>query len=789
MLKKHLTFVILMVMAIASVNAGTWKMHNYYVTDRIQNVIDAGDKVYYQNSGRLYQFDKATTSTVALGRQNILSDNVISNIYYDWENKLLFIAYSNSNIDVIDEAGNVTNISKIKDIVSHVRNYSVLDGELQSYADKSILDITFADGIAYVSIGYGYATIDESTMMITKFYDLGSKITVNSVCSFNGKILIVANVNCYYGDPGEEDPLKNYQKIPNPNGSSSELFFRGVNTYPIDDHSIFMLSTAQSKLYNYDFSSGTPQLTAVVNAAPTCVQKTPTGFIANFAGQKYYYTIDPTGKIATKVGSTIGFATSDPNGDGTVWINDANGIHISGTSTNYKMNSLTMTMPHWLKYSAAMDKLYVATPGPNAYDALGQIYANVINTYDGSTWSVLNAISGANTVGYSFVFDPLDPYTFVRNSWSAGIFKVTRDVLKTTYKSNNAMIGSYKPEPAFDNYGNLWAVSSWGNASCPVAVLPRANYEKTTPVISDWFQPSGLLSLNTGSTQRSRFLVAKKNNVKIFSDCDYPTNKSGLIYCWDNDNQDPTVDNYRLSKISHFIDQDNRQVDWTYLLHLEEDKDGLIWVGHVAGLFVFDPDVAFDEFPKAIRPFASKFSEGQGFLCEGYSVFDIGIDRDNNKWLASNDGVYFVSPDGSEVYNHFTIDNSDIPSNLVYSVECDTVNNRVYIYTDNGFAEYVTSGDAASLNFDNVYTFPNPVEPDFTGMVKIANLMDNSYVTITDREGNVIKQLGPVMGSALWDASGANGERVPTGIYNVYAAQGGQPAITGTPHATIMVIK
>ena len=67
--------------------------------------------------------------------------------------------------------------------------------------------------------------------------------------------------------------------------------------------------------------------------------------------------------------------------------------------------------------------------------------------------------------------------------------------------------------------------------------------------------------------------------------------------------------------------------------------------------------------------------------------------------------------------------------------------------------------------------------------------MENTYVTITDKDGNVVTQLGPVMGSALWDGSGANGERVTTGIYNVYAAQGGQPATTGTPQTTIMIIR
>jgi flagellar hook assembly protein FlgD len=74
-------------------------------------------------------------------------------------------------------------------------------------------------------------------------------------------------------------------------------------------------------------------------------------------------------------------------------------------------------------------------------------------------------------------------------------------------------------------------------------------------------------------------------------------------------------------------------------------------------------------------------------------------------------------------------------------------------------------------------------------MIKIANLMENSYVTVTDRDGHVVTQLGPVMGSALWDGSGADGERVPTGIYNIYAAQGSQPVVTGAPQATVMIIR
>ena len=126
---------------------------------------------------------------------------------------------------------------------------------------------------------------------------------------------------------------------------------------------------------------------------------------------------------------------------------------------------------------------------------------------------------------------------------------------------------------------------------------------------------------------------------------------------------------------------------------------------------------------------------------------------------------------------------------MVYSVECDTVGDRVYVYTDNGFAEYVAEGDAAALNFDGAYVYPNPVEPDFTGLIKMANLMDDTYVTITDNEGHIVAQMGPVMGSALWDACYSDGQRVPTGIYNIYAAQGSQPALTGAPLMSVLIIR
>lgn len=773
-------------MTVSMARAVTWQLHDYYVADNIRNVYDTGEKIYFLNSNCLYQFDKETKAIVPINFQNRLFDNQISQIYYDWENRLLFVAYANSNIDVIDaSSGKVTNISGIKDMNVMVHDFTLEAGVLTEYVGKEIRDITFAGGKAYVAMGCGFAIIDEATLTIVRTVEVRNTICVNSVARIGDDLVIVSNRNTYYGDPDADDPINTYKVR---SGT-----FTDARMYPIDDHSTFIMTN--SRLYYYDFSVATPALTRVVNALPTCVQKSPTGYIANFAGQSYYYTIDATGLTATQQGTTPGFATSDPNGDGTVWINDADGLHISGSTICYKNNALTTDKPYWLKYNAAMDKLYAAVSGPIALINNNSVSeANVINTYDGSQWTDATAYRAAGGA-YAFEFSPLDPTTYVRASWNRGIHKVTNDELKVTYTKASSKIGGTKPTPAFDNYGNLWVVSSYLSSTevgtiPPVAVLPADKFAKAIVTKNDWFEPTGLSRLRTGNMQRSRFLVSKKNNVKIFIDGDFPTSPgNATFFCWDNGEVDPKIDTYHLAAVTYFIDQDDHQLTWTYVNHIEQDKSGNIWVGHSSGLFMFDPDSVFEERPRAIRPFVTQPSDSRGYLCEGSNVYDIGVDRADNKWLATDDGVFYTSPDGSEIYYHFTTANSDLPDNMVYSIECDTVNDRVYIYTGSGFAEYVPQGDAPTLDFNNVVAIPNPVEPDYTGYVKIDHLMDNSFVTITNREGTVVAQLGPVKGRALWDGAGTDGERLPTGTYNIYTAQGGWPTVAGEPQATIMIIR
>ncbi|MEG2819428.1 MAG: Por secretion system protein, partial [Muribaculaceae bacterium] len=77
----------------------------------------------------------------------------------------------------------------------------------------------------------------------------------------------------------------------------------------------------------------------------------------------------------------------------------------------------------------------------------------------------------------------------------------------------------------------------------------------------------------------------------------------------------------------------------------------------------------------------------------------------------------------------------------------------------------------AEDNYDNVYAFPNPVRPDYTGLITVRGLMENSLVKIADAAGNVFYSTRSTGGMITWDGCAANGERVKTGVYFVLASQ------------------
>jgi flagellar hook assembly protein FlgD len=71
---------------------------------------------------------------------------------------------------------------------------------------------------------------------------------------------------------------------------------------------------------------------------------------------------------------------------------------------------------------------------------------------------------------------------------------------------------------------------------------------------------------------------------------------------------------------------------------------------------------------------------------------------------------------------------------------------------------------------DNVYAYPNPVTPDYTGLINIVGLSYDADVKITTSNGIVVAEGRSNGGSFTWDGTNKNGKRVASGIYMVVTA-------------------
>ena len=78
-----------------------------------------------------------------------------------------------------------------------------------------------------------------------------------------------------------------------------------------------------------------------------------------------------------------------------------------------------------------------------------------------------------------------------------------------------------------------------------------------------------------------------------------------------------------------------------------------------------------------------------------------------------------------------------------------------------------TYGDLSS---DNVYAYPNPVEPEFTGNVTIMGLTHGCQITITTPSGYVVNKGTCSGGMYQWNCCDMGGRRVASGVYNVLVA-------------------
>jgi ligand-binding sensor domain-containing protein len=223
----------------------------------------------------------------------------------------------------------------------------------------------------------------------------------------------------------------------------------------------------------------------------------------------------------------------------------------------------------------------------------------------------------------------------------------------------------------------------------------------------------------------------------------------------------------------HLLNQDGTTEEIYDLLFYETDLNGEMWIGTNRGIFVLrNPDSFITDSNPVFERIKIPRNDGSGladYLLNGVFTTAIYIDQGNRKWIGTdNDGVFLLSPDGTQTIEHFTTSNSPLPSNNILSITENGLDGSIFFGTSKGMIEY--GGQARdpqeSLSESNILVYPNPVKPSFDGYVTFTGLTQWSTIRILSNSGRLVNQGTSNGGSYSWNLTDMNGRQVASGIYH-----------------------
>ena len=314
----------------------------------------------------------------------------------------------------------------------------------------------------------------------------------------------------------------------------------------------------------------------------------------------------------------------------------------------------------------------------------------------------------------------------------------------------------------YDQQGNLWIL----NSSAPTTALVKyANGTFTKMPHSE------LMKLNRGTIQNrsnaelSRIIIDSKGLMWfVNNNWNLPA-----IYQYDTENDN-------IVAYENIVNQDGTRLNIQEGIRcVAEDLEHNIWVGTSVGPVMLERS----EIENSGSTFTQvKVPRNDGtnyadYLLANIDISSIAIDGANRKWIGTfNNGVYLISADNMVQTQHFTTDNSALLSNTINSIAINNTTGEVYFGTDKGLCSYVSDATESNneMTTDNVWAYPNPVEPGYTGNITITGLTLNADIKILAANGAIVNEGHSNGGTYVWDGCDQKGRRVASGIYMVATA-------------------
>jgi hypothetical protein len=469
-------------------------------------------------------------------------------------------------------------------------------------------------------------------------------------------------------------------------------------------------------------------------------------------GYKEYIVNDKTNKCywSNQSNQKLQGWTQDESGNRTVIVNEINpdGPHYNAFGFLRYLNGKLYTVP--------------GVDGKNAHIQI--LEGNQWNIYDES---FVSSLGHAYRAHYEIDVDPRDE-NHVMVASQSGMYEFLNGKFVKNYTNDNSP---------------LQTASTVGNNNKNYVIVLTLKYDKTGTL---WLANAISLSNSifefkdgTFISHHSESLIDKTNTSlqgmqRMFFDDggnlwfanNYHVNTCLVCYL-------PAQDKYII--YDNLINQDGQPINTNHFRNACFDKEGNLWVATNAGPVYLtpeqrnDPSLGFTQY-KVPRNDGTNLAD---YLLNGVNLSCIVIDEANRKWIGTEEnGLYLISADNNEEIHHFTTENSNILSNIIRDIAINPTNGEVFIATEKGLCSYMsgTSQVNEKMTKDNVWAYPNPVRPDYTGLISVIGLSYNADVKIVTSNGVLVAEGKSNGGTFTWNGNDLKGQRVASGIYMVQTA-------------------
>lgn len=801
-MKKIISLFFLTVsLMVSGQSAGRWTFHTPF--SGVDQIAVTPSRVFFSSAGALFSRDIATDVTDVHSSLTDLSDVSVTILESDGnQSGSVAVGYQSGNIDVIRKDGRVVNLPDI--MVSDV-------------SPRSVNALSFGRGGATLiaSTPYGVVLFDTNRGEVRQSGIYNRDVTF-AVEMPSGGYLMIIDGRLQAMPAGA--PLSS-------RGSLVDLadFSKVTDICPVDDGSgVLVVSKSGDQyvvsLYSYDSSS--PSIRKIRDyqgigaTAPRLIRARDAFYIPSSTGLHAFSLTD--GSLAASYplqGDVAKYTLATLEGLGSLWSGSDEGL--ARFSLDGSTGILTMlsdyaapgNMPvrdaDVMRFSPASGNLYFSTRGNSIVlekKTTGYRQSTARLTPDGE-WENLTARNVSllhdlhskaparvifDAYGVTEDFD--NPDIVYVGSLQEGMYAVEgREEVAHFFLDNAPFTDNYGvrvSDQAFDSEGNLWVTCESAAGNDNFFILPASAIRGGLGNVrkSDWIS-TGVGSKFRGT--RDGLILHSKANGLIYvlgRDCNL------LVYDPSRTPTDISDDAYEV--IDRYIDSDGSEVTFQRITTLAEDKSGALWIGTWAGVLRVDnPRKALngDGSISVVRPRVAR-NDGTNladYLLDSEKIMAISTDDADCKWIATAEsGIYYVNQRGTEIMEHFSSNNSPLPSPRVTSLIVNPLNGNLFINTSDGILEYQPIVTPAADDYSEVKIYPNPVRPG-QSPVTITGLMENSIVKILDAAGNLVAQMRSEGGTARWDVTTIGGRDAQSGIYHVVASS---PSDSGKAVGKIAVV-